>query len=347
MTTPPASAASSSSLRPRVALLLTGGTIGSGGTDDLDRLDYVDLAHVLTDEEAMPLYRLPDDVDVSVRRFARIRSNDADLGFWRRLRQTIIDLARDEPDLAGVVVAHGTATLEETAYFLHLTLPTYLPVVLVGAQRPPTSIGSDAQINLLSAVRVAAAPETRGHGVVVVMDDRILSARDVQKASSHALDAFQARTHGPIGDVDAYGGVWFYRKDLRRHTVDSAFATLLDGHEGPLAPVEIVPVWSGVDARPLQRAVADGALGLVLAALPPGMLPHAVELAADELVATGTAIVMASRAATGRVTRRRGLAARGIVGSDTLSLPAARILLALCLTAGLTTEQIHHVFSTH
>lgn len=295
----------------------------------------------------MLLYRLPDDIDVSVRRFARIRSNDADLGFWRRLRQTIVELAADEPDLAGVVVAHGTATLEETDYFLHLTLPVDLPVVLVGAQRPPTSTGSDAQVNLLAAVRVAAAPESRGHGVVVVMDDRILTARDVQKSSSHALDAFQARTHGPLGDVDAYGGVWFYRKDLRRHTVDSAFARLLDEHDGALAPVEIDPVWSGVDARPLQRAVADGARGLVLSALPPGMLPHGVEAAADGLVSDGVAIVMASRAATGRVTRRRGLADRGIVASDTLSLPAARILLALCLTAGLSTEQIHDVFSTH
>lgn len=334
-------------IAPRVALLLTGGTIGSGGTDDLDRLDYVDLAHVLTDDEALPLYRIPDGIDVSVRRFARIRSNDADLAFWRRLRATIVDIAEAEPDLAGIVVAHGTATLEETAYFLHLTLPVDVPVVLVGAQRPPTSLGSDAQINLLSAVHVAASPEARGHGVLVVMDDRILTARDVQKSSSHALDAFQARTHGPIGDVDAYGGVWFYRKDLRRHTVSSAFSALLDEHDGPLAPVEIVSIWSGVDARPLQRAVADGARGLVLAALPPGMLPHAVESAADDLVGAGVALVMASRAATGRVARRRGLEKRGIVASDTLSLPAARILLALCLTAGLTTEQIHHAFSTH
>ncbi|RZI80190.1 MAG: hypothetical protein EOO67_19685, partial [Microbacterium sp.] len=182
--------------------------------------------------------------------------------------------------------------------------------VLVGAQRPPTSLGSDAQINLLSAVHVAASPEARGHGVLVVMDDRILTARDVQKSSS-------------------------------------AFSALLDEHDGPLAPVEIVSIWSGVDARPLQRAVADGARGLVLAALPPGMLPHVVESTADDLVGAGVALVMASRAATGRVARRRGLEKRGIVASDTLSLPAARILLALCLTAGLTTEQIHHAFSTH
>lgn len=333
--------------RPRVALLLTGGTIGSGGSHELDRLDYVDLAHVLTDEEALPLYRLPDDIDVSVHRFSRIRSNDADLTFWRRLRHTILELHAADPDLTGVVIAHGTATLEETAYMLHLTLPTDLPVVLVGAQRPPTSVGSDAQTNLAAAIQVAASPDARGHGVLVVLDDRILSARDVQKSSNHALDAFQARTHGPIGDVDGYGGVWFYRKDLRRHTVTSRFATALDDDGFGMPHVEIVPIWAGVDARPIQRAVADGARGLILAALPPGMLPHAVEAVVDDVVASGVTVVMSSRAATGRVTRRRGLADRGILTSDTLSLPAARLLLSLSLGVGLEGEAIHDVFSTH
>lgn len=333
--------------RPRVAVLLTGGTIGSGGTDELDRLDYVDLAHVLTDDEAMPLYRLPAHIDVTVRRFDRIRSNDADLAFWRRLRATIVSLAEDEPDLAGVVVAHGTATLEETAYFLHLTLPVDLPVVLVGAQRPPTSIGSDAQVNLLSAIAVAASPESRGHGVLVVMDDRIFTARDVQKSSSHALDAFQARTHGALGDVDAYGQVWFARRDLHRHTTTSRFATLLDTHAGELAPVEIVAAWAGMDDRPLTRAAADGARGLVVAALPPGMLPHAVEQTVDTLVADGVAVVMSTRAATGRVTRRRGLASRGVLASDSLSVAASRILLSLCLTAGLAGDEIQSHFATH
>lgn len=333
--------------KTRVAVLLTGGTIGSGGNDDLDRLDYVDLAHVLTDEEAMPLYRFPDHIEASARRFSRIRSNDADEQFWLRLRTRILELIAEEPDLAGIVVAHGTATLEETAYFLHLTLPTTVPVVVTGAQRPPTSMASDAQTNLYNAVILAASPEAVGHGVLVAMDDRILSARDVMKTANHALDTFQARDHGALGDIDAYGQVWFYRRQLRLHTVESRFATLLDSVELPLPSVEIMPVWAGMSADVLARAVRAGARGIVLASMPPGMSPSAVEAEADRAVASGVVVVQGSRAVTGRLTHRRGLETRGLIGSDTLSMPAARILLSLCLAAGLDRDQIVDVFATH
>jgi L-asparaginase len=330
--------------KPRVAVLLTGGTIGSGGHDDLDRLDYVDLGHVLTDEEALPLYRFPDDVDVSPRRVRRIPSTAADEGFWAELRTTVLTIAREEPDVAGVVVTHGTATLEETAYVLHLTLATDLPVVLVGAQRPPTAMGSDAQVGLANAVRVAASPAARGHGVLVAMDDRILSARDVLKTSNSGLDTFRARDHGSLGDIDPYGGVWFYRKLLRAHTTTSRFSA--EAH--PAWPrVEIVPVWAGADARVVQRPVADGARGLVVASLPPSMNPPAVEVAIQQAVAAGVVVVAGSRAITGRVTHRHAFDDRGLVGSDTLSPPQARILLSLCLAAGLGRDEIVEVFATH
>jgi L-asparaginase len=330
--------------KPRVAVLLTGGTIGSGGHDDLDRLDYVDLGHVLTDEEALPLYRFPADVDVSPRRVRRIPSTAADEGFWAELRANVLRIAREEPDVVGVVITHGTATLEETAYVLHLTLPTELPVVLVGAQRPPTALGSDAQVGLANAVRVAASPSARGHGVLVAMDDRILSARDVLKTSNSGLDTFRARDHGPLGDIDPYGGVWFYRKLLRTHTVASRFA-----HEPP-APwprVEIVPVWAGADARVVERPVADGARGLVVASLPPSMNPPAVEVAIEQAVAAGVVVVAASRAVTGRVTHRHAFDERGLVGSDTLSPQQARILLSLCLADGMGRDEVVEAFAAY
>ncbi|WP_380157603.1 asparaginase [Kineococcus sp. R86509] len=330
--------------KPRVAVLLTGGTIGSGGHDDLDRLDYVDLGHVLTDEEALPLYRFPDDVDVSPRRVRRIPSTAADEGFWAELRTAVLTIAREEPDVAGVVITHGTATLEETAYVLQLTLASELPVVLVGAQRPPTAVGSDAQVGLANAIRVAASPSSRGHGVLVVMDDRILSARDVLKTSNSGLDTFRARDHGALGDVDPYGGVWFYRKLLRRHTTSSRFVA--QAH--PVWPrVEIVPVWAGADARVVERPVADGARGLVVASLPPSMNPPAVEVAIQQAVTAGVVVVASSRAITGRVTQRHAFDERGLVGSDTLSPQQARILLSLCLAAGLGHEEIVEAFATH
>jgi L-asparaginase len=329
---------------PRVAVLLTGGTIGSGGHDDLDRLDYVDLGHVLTDDEALPLYRFPDDVEVSPRRVRRIPSTAADEEFWAELRATVLTIAREEPDVAGVVVTHGTATLEETAYVLHLTLPTDLPVVLVGAQRPPTALGSDAQVGLANAIRVAASPAARGHGVLVAMDDRILSARDVMKTSNSGLDTFRARDHGPLGDIDPYGAVWFYRKLLRTHTVDSQFSARAPGG---WPRVEIVPVWAGADARVVERPVADGAAGLVVASLPPSMNPPAVEVALQQAVEAGVVVVASSRAITGRVTHRHAFDDRGLVGSDTLSPQQARILLALCLADGLGRNEIVEVFASY
>lgn len=330
--------------KPRVAVLLTGGTIGSGGHDDLDRLDYVDLGRVLTDEEALPLYRFPDDVEVSTRRVRRIPSTAADEAFWAELRAAVLAIARDEPDVAGVVVTHGTATLEETAYVLHLTLPTDLPVVLVGAQRPPTALGSDAQVGLANAIRVAASPAARGHGVLVAMDDRILSARDVLKTSNAGLDTFRARDHGALGDVDPYGGVWFYRALLRTHTVASRFAARAPGG---WPRTEIVPVWAGADARVVERPVADGARGLVVASLPPGMNPPAVEVALQQAVDAGVVVVAGSRAITGRVTHRRAFDERGLVGSDTLSPQQARILLAVCLAEGFSRAEVVEAFATY
>jgi L-asparaginase len=333
--------------QPRVAVLLTGGTIGSGGHDAQDRLDYVDLAKVLTDEEALPLYTFPAGITVYTRRFSRIRSNDASVDFWLRLRRAILDTIADDPHIAGIVVAHGTATLEETAYFLHLTVPTEVPIVLVGAQRPPTAMGSDAQLNLANAVRVAASPASIGHGVLVAMDDEILSARDVTKSDNHRLHTFQARDHGRLGDIDPYGEVWFYRKLLRRHTTGSQFAAELDGYDTPLPRVDLVTMYSGSDELALTAALANGARGVVIASLPPSMNPTAVDAAIDAAIAAGITIVQSSRASSGRVVQRHGFDARGVIASDTLSPQAARLLLMLCLAAGLSRPEIIAAFATY
>lgn len=327
-----------------MVVLMTGGTIGSGGHDDLDRLDYVDLGNVLRDEQAIPLYRFPAHVDVTLRRVRHIPSTAADEEFWAELRATILAIVTDEPDVAGVVVTHGTATLEETAYVLHLTLATRVPVVLVGAQRPPTALGSDSPVGLANAITLAAAPAAVGHGVLVAMDDRILSARDVLKTSNSGLDTFRPRDHGALGDIDPYGGIWFYRKQLRAHTVDSEFA---QRDTGRWPRVEIVPVWAGADERVVERPLADGARGLVVAALPPSMNPPRVEAAMQRAVDAGVIVVAGSRAITGRVTHRRAFAQRGLVGSDTLSMPHARILLALCLAAGKSREEVVEAFATY
>jgi L-asparaginase len=159
--------------------------------------------------------------EVETEQFSNVASPSITPGHWLRLAQRINAIFKERPDLAGIVVTHGTARLEETAFFLYLTITSDRPVVVVGAQRPPTGVGPDGPINLLSAIRVAAAPQSRGKGVTAVMDDRIISARDVTKRSARG-GGFEAAEMGMLGIV-ANGGVEFFYQPVRKHTVSTDF----------------------------------------------------------------------------------------------------------------------------
>ena len=159
--------------------------------------------------------------EVETEQFSNIPSPSITPAHWLRLAQRINTLFKERPDLAGIVVTHGTARLEETAFFLYLTIKSDRPVVVVGAQRPPTGISPDGPINLLSAIRVAAAPQSRGKGVTAVMDDRIISARDVTKFYARG-GGFDAAEMGTLGIV-ATGGVEFFYQPVRKHTSSSDF----------------------------------------------------------------------------------------------------------------------------
>ena len=167
---------------PRIAVLGTGGTISSLGASSLDLLDYIDTGQRLAAEALIDRYPetrlVADPRPVTLRQVASTEIGPAD---WLALRAAIHRIADAEPATAGFVITHGTATLEETAFFLNLTLRTAQPVVLVGAQRPASAIGSDAGMNLVAALRVAGAAEARGKGVLVVLNDEIHAARDVVK----------------------------------------------------------------------------------------------------------------------------------------------------------------------
>lgn len=194
---------------------------------------------------------------------------------------------------------------------------------------------------------LAVSPAAVGHGVLVAMDDDILSDRDVMKTSNHKLSTFKARDHGPLGDIDAYGNVFFYRKLLRQHTVDSRFATDIDGYGLPLSKVEIIPVYAGVDGAGIDAAITRGARGIVAASPPPSLNPTVVDEAVTRATDAGLAVVQASRAISGRVVQRRGFDARRVVASDTLSPQAARLLLMLCLASGLDYDETVEAFVTY
>src|SRR6185436_18078653 len=153
--------------------------------------------------------------------FTNIPSPNISPEQWLLLAKRINNLFRERADLAGIVITHGTARLDETAFFLNLAVKYDRPVVLVGAQRPPTGISPDGPLNLLAAIRVAAAPEAKGKGAMVVMDERIISARDAQKFYARN-GGFEASEMGTIGIVAPHGVEFFY-SPLRRHTANSEF----------------------------------------------------------------------------------------------------------------------------
>src|SRR6201981_2740735 len=211
---------------PRIAVIGTGGTISSLGSPGLDVLDYPDFGQKLSCEallERFPQTRLvADPVPVT---FRQVGSTEIGPKEWVELRATIHRIARDDPVVAGFVVPHGTATLEETAFFLNLTLAVAQPVVLVGAQRPSSALGTDAGMNLVHALRVAGSPEARGKGVLVVLNDEIHAARDVVKTSTYRLQTFRSADFGALGHVDG-DGVHFYRAPTRAHMPDAQFVSL-------------------------------------------------------------------------------------------------------------------------
>jgi L-asparaginase len=252
-------------------------------------------------------------------------------------------LAAERPQIAGFVITHGTATLEETAYFLHLTLKTDKTVVLVGAQRPASALGSDAGMNLLGAVRTALAPSARGLGVLTVLNDEIQSAREVTKTSTYRLQTFRSPDFGALGHVDG-DGVHIYRRPSRRHAPDTECEVA--GLTG-LPRVDIAYSYAGSDGAVVDALVAAGARGIVSAGLAPG-IPTPLERAALERARdAGVAIVQSSRAGSGRVALRRYLKEAGMIAADNLNPQKARILLMLALTRTQEVAGLRRLFDTY
>jgi len=203
---------------PRVLLIATGGTIaGEGEPGTLGTYEIKKpIAEIVSQVPELKKY-----VQVETEQFSNIASSLITPDQWLLLSRRVNTVFEKRPDIAGIVVTHGTDRLEETAFFLHLTVRSDKPVVVVGAQRPSTAISPDGPINLLSAVRVACAHESRGKGALVVMDDRIISARDAEKFYART-GGFSASEMGVIGVVARHGVEYFYNP-TKRHTINSEF----------------------------------------------------------------------------------------------------------------------------
>lgn len=323
----------------RVALVATGGTIDAIGESRLDLAFYTETRARLADGEliaSLPELKSIASVDEVPHR--RVPSYALNAGDWRELAtsaQALLDGGYD-----GVVITHGTNTLEETAFALHLTVRSDKPVVVVGAMRPASALGSDGALNLIRAVQVAASPAARGLGILVVLNDTVHAARHVTKAATFRVDAFQSPDTGPLGYADADGRVELYNQPRI-----SAGATYFP----PAALVEMPRVdvlVSHVDADGtfIEAAVAAGAQGIVSAGTGAGYCTPAEDEAIDRAVAVGVIVCQASRVGSGRVARSPVMSRRRLVAAANLQPWKARILLGLALTHSSDPEVIQDIF---
>ena len=313
---------------PRIAVLATGGTIAGSAADAAQTSGY-QAGVVGVDRLLAAVPALSQVARIEAEQVASIDSKDLDVALWTTLGARIAELAERE-DIDGIVITHGTDTLEETAYALHLTVKTDKPVVLTAAMRPSSALSADGPLNLLGAVTVAGSQAARGLGVLVAFNNRIHCARDVVKTSTYAVDAFHSPEIGALGWVQD-GRVEFQRAALRPHTSATPF---VPGASWP--NVEVVASYAGASRTAVDALVAAGVRGIVVAGTGNGSIHATVQAALGEARADGVAVVRASRVGSGHV-MRNGAApddALGFVSAGTLNPYKARVLLMLALAAG-------------
>ena len=328
--------------QPTVRVIGTGGSIAGVGPDRMDFILYPEIGDHITIQQSLD--RVPEIQDI-----AEVRSEDlVSVGStaigaaeWLALARRINQIFRDETDVAGVAITHGTATLEETSYFLHLTVKSTRPVVITGAMRPPTALSTDSDLNLLDAVRTAACPEAVGLGVLTVLNNEIQCGRDVTKASTFRVETFRPNELGFLGYADSDGKVVFYRAPLRRHTVDTPFVV---DDMTTLPRIDIVYSYAGADGLLVDAVRNNRSDGLILAGFGGGTFPPAVIDAAVKLVEDGIPVVLATRSTAGRVVITPKKEEQGFIVSDNLLPQKARVLLMLGLTVTQDRHELQQLF---
>ena len=319
---------------PRVVVIATGGTIA--GRSSGGQLTGAELV------AAVP--ELAEVARLEVEEFSRIGSSAMTPDHWLRLSRRIDALFSGAEPPAGIVVTHGTDTMEETAYFLHLTVPHDRPVVMVGSMRTASAVSADGPANLLSGVRVAASPEAAGRGVLVVLNDEIHSARDVRKTDNNRVDTFAAAEWGALGVVDA-DAIVFRRALVTRHTAGSELLLPAGLVELPFVPLETD--YAGSDAAALRGYLAAGVDGVVVQAFGGGRASPALREAVGEAAEAGVPVVLASRVPEGRVMGTAAAPERGVLAAGDLPPHRARVVLMLALARGRSPGEIQRLLDTH
>lgn len=330
--------------RRRVAVIGAGGTISYRARSPLDLFEYADGGSIQTAAELVEsLPATPADLDLVPVAFRALSSTRLAPSDWLELNRLIYDVATGPLDPDGLVLTHGTATLEETAYFLDLAMKIETPLVIVGAQRPSGSVSSDGSLNLINACRAAAALETRGLGVMVLLNDEVHAARDVTKTSTWRVDAFRSPGTGPLGYADP-DRVVIYRRPGRRHTIHTEFDPR---GVSELPRVDIAYSYAGADGTAIEAFRRAGARAIVVASLPPARLTPGEFRAAAEACESGITVILSTRAGSGRVIRSEALRHARFVAADDLNPQKARVLAALALTRAANADEIQAIFDTY
>jgi L-asparaginase len=332
--------------RPLVWVFSTGGTISGKGASSTALANYS--AGALKGEElvaAVP--ELKDVADIRVEQVANVSSTDITIAHWLTLANKINALFESDPKVSGVVITHGTNTIEETAYFLSLTVKHDKPVVLVGSMRPASAMSADGPLNLYNAVRTAASPEAVGKGVLVVLNDEINAARDVTKTNTYRVETFRAPELGLLGYVDA-DAVVFYRAPVKRHTARSEFD--VRGRTG-LPAVEILYSYVQPSTALVSVLAASGVQGIVFAGTGAGLISTAerdsLKTVLDMPAATRPVLVRSNRTGNGRVIALPDYDKIGVLPADNLTPQKARILLMLALTKTRDLATIRRMFTEY
>jgi L-asparaginase len=338
-----APAAAATKKLPNIVILATGGTIAGTGASSTVTVGYT-AAKVGVEQliEAVP--ELKKVANVRGEQVFQVASENMTNELWLKLGKRVNELLAQN-DVDGIVITHGTDTLEETAYFLDLVVKSSKPVVLVGAMRPSTAISADGPVNLYNAATLAASKSAAGKGVLVALNDQINSGRDVTKANTSTADTFRSPDLGFLGYMQD-NRAHFYRAPVRKHTLETEFdIAKLDS----LPRVDIVYGYANANRVPVDAFVGAGAKGIINAGVGDGSVHKDVLSGLTDARKQGVIIVRSARVGSG-IVARNGEAdddKLDFVVSDTLNPQKARVLLMLALTRSSSTQEIQRMFSTY
>jgi len=328
--------------KANVVVLATGGTI-AGAAATGTQAGYTSGA-VNIDAMIAGVPGITDLATIKGEQISNVGSQDMTFDIMLKLAKRINELAKS-PSVDGFVITHGTDTMEDTAFFLNLTVKTDKPVVMVGSMRPSTAVSADGPLNLYNAVGVAADPKAAGRGVLVVMNDWIQGAHSLTKTSTTAVQTFMSPLRGLVGTAN-YGKNDFFTSPEWKHTTQSEFDIT---NVTTLPRVDIIYASADMSPDLIECAATNGAKGIVIAGVGNGNMNKASVTAAANAAKKGVVIVRSSRVVTGSVGRNVELNddQLGFIASDELNPQKARILLTLALLKQRTPEQLQQMFYTY